>query len=62
MFEEPGGVFPAICSVSRWFRYNRAAFLNRWTAVPYRALASLYQAARGSPGICHFSFLNNFRE
>ena len=22
----------------------------------------LYQAARGSPGICHFSFLNNFHE
>jgi len=22
----------------------------------------LYRAARGSPGICHFSFLNNFHE
>jgi len=22
----------------------------------------LYQAVRGSPGICHFSFLSNFHE
>jgi len=23
MFEEPGCVFPAVCSDSRWFRYLR---------------------------------------
>ena len=33
----------------------RAVFLNRRAAVRYRA-------ARGSPGICHFSFLSIFHE
>jgi len=32
-----------------------AVFLNRRAAVQYRA-------ARGSPGICHFSFLSSFHE
>ena len=36
-------------------RSTRAVFLNRWTAVRYRA-------ASGSPGICHFRFLSIFHE
>jgi len=31
-------------------------FLNR------RAWYQLYRAVRGSPGICHFSFLSSFHE
>ena len=41
---------------------TKAVFLNRRAAVRYRALAQLYRAARGSPGVCHFSFLSNFHE
>jgi len=37
-------------------------FLNGGAAARYRAMASITRAARGSPGICHFSFLSNFHE
>jgi hypothetical protein len=37
-------------------------FLNRRAAARYRALVSIYRAVRGSPGICHFSFLSIFHE
>ena len=39
-----------------------AVFLNRRAAARYRAWHQLYRAARGSPGICHFSFLSNSHE
>ena len=42
------------------WQYSIPMFLNRRAAARYRALASIIPAARGSAGICRFSFLSNF--
>jgi len=41
---------------------HRPVFLNRRAAANTGPWHQLYRAARGSPGICHFSFLSNFHE
>ena len=41
---------------------SKTVFLNRRAAARYRALTSIIPAARGSAGICHFSFLSIFHE
>ena len=64
----PSAGFSWICLMSTrmmvYLAYYRPVFLNRWTAARNRAgpWHQLYRAARGSPGICHFSFLSNFQE
>ena len=42
--------------------YSRSVFLNAGPRPGTGPWHQLYRAARGSPGICHFSFLSNFHE